>query len=322
MKYFYSFLLVFLVDICVAQTSINVNLNHLYEGNPFALNQVIETPDYNFKITRFQYYLSNFSIIHDGGSETFIDDSYLLVDASNNDYVLNSVSGITDVEEIKFHYGVDEIANHDDPAQYDPSHALAYKTPSMHWGWSGGYMFAVVDGVVDDNKDGVFDIGFDFMPVADKYYTQLNLVCTDEILSNSLTLNIDVRIDKWLTEFDLSTVGINHGQNANLASFVNVDNRKVFNTDATVSIFDSNSNLNVFNVINNGLKPFILVNQVTKKYDLSLYDISGKYLAKILLDKDRIELSEYLGESGTFILSLQDKNNKVIQTQKILFNPQ
>ena len=319
MKQIVSIFLLVISANSFAQTTVNVNLNHLYEGNSFALNEVISTADYDFKITRFQYYLSNFSIIHDGGSEAIIDDSYLLINAENNAYTLNDFTGVANVEKIKFHFGVDEVANHDDPAQYASSHALAYQSPSMHWGWSGGYMFAVVEGVVDLNKDGNFDIFFDFMPVQDKYYTELNMVVDDVISSGAITFNIDVRIDNWISGFDLSTIGINHGINTNLGSFSDVVTRQVFYTEGTVDVAYKTHNVG-FEILNNGKSPEIVTDFSSKAFKLELFDMSGKLINIIPISTQPIKLTNYTTTKGTYVLTLKDSQDKIVQTKKILLN--
>ena len=45
MKGIYTLFLGLIIQTSLAQTSVNLNLNHVYEGQSFALNQVIETPD-------------------------------------------------------------------------------------------------------------------------------------------------------------------------------------------------------------------------------------------------------------------------------------
>ncbi len=321
MKKTFLILTLFVGVLANAQTSIDVNLNHTYNGNAFELDKVIETPDYDFKITRFQYYLSNFSLVHDNASETIIDDSYLLVDASNNNYTLNDVTGVTNIERVKFHYGIDETTNHADPALQPANHPLNYQSPSMHWGWAGGYMFAVVEGVVDTDKNGTFETGFDFMPVADKYYTLVDLPTIDAINSNKLLLNIDVRIDKWLEGFDLATVGINHGQSSTLGSFADVVTRQVFSTSAVLS---SNKQITVNNelisVLDNGASAKILVKKPSNSHELILSDVSGKHISTMKLNRALINLSDFIETSGIYILLLQNDKKEVIQTKKISFN--
>lgn len=305
-----------------AQTSVNFNFNHLYEGNNFLLNEVIETPNYNFKITRLQYYLSNFSIIHDGGSETFINDSYVLIDADNDIYTLNDVNGVSSVERIKFNYGVDAVANHEDPALYDPAHALAYKTPSMHWGWSGGYMFTVLEAVVDTDKDGQYDVGFDMMPVMDKYYTTIDLVLEDNVVNNSITFNVNVNIDTWLSNFsDYSSLGINHGVNDNLDKFnAAIVKLSVFSTASTLNTKINDIDENIFTVFDHeGLSLMQLsVDQNLVEYKIEFVDSSGRLVDVIKPENKTINLSEYIPEKGIYFIVLKNSKNEVLKTAKYL----
>lgn len=305
------FLLSFFTLSVGAQTKVNINLNHIYEGSNFTLGQVIETSYYNYKITRFQYYISNFTIIHDGGLETMVNDSYLLIDADNGSYTLGDVNGITSVEKIKFSFGVDDVANHEDPALLDSSHPLAYKTPSMHWGWSGGYMFAVVEGIVDLDKDGVFDEWFDLMPVGDDYYRLISLPTDDAIISGVLDIMIDVNIDKWMMDIAVDKMGFNHGVTSYNLSFVdNIKTFQVFSTSTWVSVVSQNKFGNSFIVLNNGSDPEIKFND-WNNYSLEIFSVEGKLMARSFYIKGGVALKRYSLPNGNYIAHITDNKGNV-----------
>ncbi len=61
-----------------AQTDINLNLEHLFDGEPFSYGTTYMLDETAVEFSRVQYYLSGFEIIHDGGTVTSFPDSYVL----------------------------------------------------------------------------------------------------------------------------------------------------------------------------------------------------------------------------------------------------
>ena len=127
--------------------AILLRINHELGTTPFALNTGAKNNlNDDFNISRLEYYLSQFTIVHDGGMETNMNNIYALVDASVATDIQLGNHNITSVEAVKFYIGVDSATNHTDPASYSSTHALAPKSPSMHWGWASGYRFAALEG--------------------------------------------------------------------------------------------------------------------------------------------------------------------------------
>ena len=86
-------------------------------------------------IDRLEYYLSDMSVVHDGGQETPLNGAYVLADAFVDEvHPLGLVSGVESVEGLKFKVGIDPENNHSDPVTWPQDHPLAPQVPSMHWG--------------------------------------------------------------------------------------------------------------------------------------------------------------------------------------------
>lgn len=59
---------------------LNLDFKHLFNDAKFELNtEYINNNGHNLKFTRLNYYLSGFTITHDGGQTTTLKDTYLLV---------------------------------------------------------------------------------------------------------------------------------------------------------------------------------------------------------------------------------------------------
>lgn len=144
-----------------AQNEVMLHLAPRLGSNLFSLNQPVNHPsgNYQLKFTRFEFYIAEIKITHDGGQVTPCPDLYLLVHpAIDSMYSLGQMADVQNVESITFSVGVPSTVNHLDPASYPSGHPLAPQNPSMQWGWSAGYRFAAIEGVAGTNFSQTFEI--------------------------------------------------------------------------------------------------------------------------------------------------------------------
>jgi len=142
-----------------AQQNVVLRIEHFLGGVPYAGNvTALNSLDEDFRASRMEYYLSEFTLIHDGGQETNVDATWVLVDAHVPTSVPLGSFAITDLEAVRFGVGVDPAVNHLDPASYEASHPLAPKSPSMHWGWAAGYRFVAMEGTSGVNLAQSYEI--------------------------------------------------------------------------------------------------------------------------------------------------------------------
>ena len=74
----------FTVSIAFSQKHLKIKFNHLYDGEAVVFDEAIdEQSGYDFDISRLEYYLSEFSISHDGGTQTLLPDTWFLVNAKH-----------------------------------------------------------------------------------------------------------------------------------------------------------------------------------------------------------------------------------------------
>jgi len=142
-----------------AQQNVVLQIEHFLGGVPYAGNvTALNSFDEDFRASRMEYYLSEFTLIHDGGQETNVDATWVLVDAHVPTSVPLGNFDIIELEAIRFGVGVDPAVNHLDPASYEASHPLAPKSPSMHWGWAAGYRFVAMEGTSGINLAQSYEI--------------------------------------------------------------------------------------------------------------------------------------------------------------------
>ncbi|MCS6992026.1 MAG: hypothetical protein NZL95_09245 [Chitinophagales bacterium] len=123
-----------------------------------------------FTLSDLRYYLSNFVLIKEDGSEVPIAGTVILASPNEHEWELGTApSG--HYSGIRFLVGLDSVTNHGDPSVYPANHPLAPQTPSIHWSWNTGYIFMKIEGKVDTtlsatgtpNADFYYHIGLDQM---------------------------------------------------------------------------------------------------------------------------------------------------------------
>ena len=109
----------------------------------------------------------------------FGDDSTLLVDGNNNKVLLKDQYALIEAHKgdvtftltdiplgdyisIGFSIGLDSATNHGNPNQYAAEHPLSPINNSLHWNWTGGYIFTALEGkVVKDAETFIFHLAGD-----------------------------------------------------------------------------------------------------------------------------------------------------------------
>lgn len=195
MKAKFSLLFLLVIASCAlkAQTNVTLQMAQMLGNLPFAFNQTTQAEmGYPFYVTRLQYYVSEITLIHDGGQRTIVPEYYLLIDPSKDSVFVLGDFPVTDLEQIEFGIGVDSAHNHLDPATYPANHPLALQNPSMHWGWAGGYRFIAFEGYAGDTP-AYMPNNFQIHTIAEENYRKVTLN-VDEIFKGD-TMLIPIRAD-------------------------------------------------------------------------------------------------------------------------------
>lgn len=116
----------------------------------------------NIRFTTLKFYISGAQAMDTAGSTVgSFPSTYMLVDAATPDMNTFTLGSMTagHVHELHFLLGLDEATNRVDPTLAD--HPL--NIPGMHWSWnpSAGYKFMNMEGYVDVNNNGTFEVGAD-----------------------------------------------------------------------------------------------------------------------------------------------------------------
>ena len=193
-----------------AQTAVALRIDHKAGQAEFDGSEGWVTPmGEEVEIDRLEYYISMFTIVHDGGQETSIEGAYVLADAFVDEvHPLGEVSGVENVEGLKFNVGIDAENNHADPAQWPANHPLAPQVPSMHWGWAGGYRFIALEGGAGIN--GV--VAHEIHALGDDNHTPGEMEVLATIENGVLMLDVEADIYGFYNNISVAAGLINHGE--------------------------------------------------------------------------------------------------------------
>ncbi|MCH2043295.1 MAG: T9SS type A sorting domain-containing protein [Saprospiraceae bacterium] len=331
MKYQLTFILVALFSLLQAQKNISVQISHVVDGadNPFVENTTYSSANNGtFSFDRFEYYLCNFKIIHDGGQELTVSNLYALINASKGNGAIDLGSyNVTDIEGIDFNVGVDSATNHLDPASYASDHPLAPQNPSMHWGWASGYRFIALEGLYDSDNNGSLDATTEYHAVGDQYFSPVNLILSSQAISensNDVTLYI---------QFDLNQLLMNvqqgeqmHGSSPEISQMMdNIVNLPVFSADTTSltsTVIGTPSVDQVWTIMPNPTTDILVVDYTSLDLGTKASLVLTDALGRVMLDKrinnqatsTHLDLEDY--PNGYYYLSVHT-DGIVLDTKKI-----
>ena len=289
-----------------AQTDIKINLEHQFEGAPFAYGTTYMLDGTAVSISRVQYYLSGFEITHDGGTVTTMPDSYILGSGNISNYTLGN-EAVTNLEGINFDLGVDNLTNHMGTSNWPSNHPLSAQSPSMDWSWPSGYFFWVFEGLVDDNADGTPNKVFGLSGIGDILHTDVNSFTGINATGGVITLPFQVNVADWLKNLDLIQVGADHSASANNVQVGdNTNGETVFTLNSAVLSLDEATETKSEIYANYQLPyaPTIFYNlATTNNVDIKIYSMSG---AVVLESKDQNFEGNYFIrrelETGSYII--------------------
>lgn len=318
MKKIILFVLVFLTSQANSQNNIMLNIHHKLGDADFEMNQATKNNmDHDFKVTRLEYYISEISLIHDGGNETSIDDLWILANASTKTEVDLGEHDITSVEKIIFHIGVDAAHNHLDPSSWPNGHPLAPGFPSMHWGWTAGYRFVAYEGHGGANLNQLFQLH----GLGDNNYFTTEIELDVNAENNVLSINLDADYTRALENISVNSGVIVHGDNLQAKQCLENFRDFVFSpssiTSSTID-FSEVSEFNVFpNPVANGISTIKLdLEESGNEYDLTINSVDGKLLQHLRDISDGQTMDFSNRSTGMYFINLV-KEGQTILTKKI-----
>ncbi|MFA7275112.1 MAG: MbnP family protein [Crocinitomicaceae bacterium] len=304
---------------CSSQTAVNLNIFHKLGTSEFAyyLPSQNNTPDGNFKLSRMEYYLTNFRIIHDGGQITTIPDSVIaLVKAGPSTAIYLGNHTLNTIEGVKFYVGVPKNYNHLDPALQPNGSPLAYQAPSMHWGWIAGYQFVALEGLTSPAMNQLTELH----SFGDDNYTETTVLSEGSLYNGAFEININADYNRALENIDISTGLIVHGDFLQANEVLFNFNHYVFSSSNSLAGVEEFNpvDVSIYPIPANG-KFTIQTPQNFNADVLKLYTTNGQLLKEIRLKNGQNSINVEIEYTGIIVLEFY-KNGTKLFSEKVMNN--
>ncbi|MES2477613.1 MAG: MbnP family protein [Bacteroidota bacterium] len=312
-----SFLLLVFALSSTAQKKVTLTIKHMLGTTPFAFSKTATNNlGQSFNITRVDYYISQITIIHDGGMLMTVPNKYIL--ATGSSYVNEDLGtfAVTNVEGIKFYIGVETPTNNADPSLWPSTHPLALRSPSMHWGWSSGYRFIALEGKAGSSLATTYEMH----GLGNPNYFQQTVMAPGVNSGTNVTINLDADYIEAVYGINVSSGPIDHGVNATDLDLIKNFRDRVFKPGSGLptSIKTNEQPINVTIYPNPGKGVFQLnvINSITPVTVAKVIDITGKEIMNI--DLKNISSTEFkINTKGWYLIKLFSSNGN-ISTQKLI----
>ncbi len=302
----------------IAQTNITLNINHQLGGEELTFNTTsTNNLGDDFEIERLEYYLSRFTLVHDGGSETSVNDVWALVQGDETYSIELGSHDINSIESIRFHVGVGQDVNHEDPSAYDSDHPLAPQMPSMHWGWTSGYRFMAIEGNGGSNLNELYELH----GLGDDNYFETTVVITANAESEEIVLELEADCNRILEDIGLDMGLIVHGDYGEAQR--TLENMRDY-------VFSASANTVGTSFANAQVKTLLFPNpSIDGVFTLKLDDISGQtfqieiknILGQTIFAKSGFTSNQkftyQLNTAGIYFVNLR-QGNSVVSSQKLI----
>ena len=319
MKALYTSLLMTFAFSGFSQTPVNLNIYHKLGTADFAYNQPSQNNmmNGNFKLTRMEYYMTKFTIIHDGGMITTVPSSVVaIVKANEQTSIALGSFNVTNIEGIKFHIGVHTPVNHQDPSVQPSGTPLSFQSPSMHWGWTSGYRFIALEGKTGTAMNQTTELH----GLGDANYYETTVMAVGNLFNGEYFVNVDADYNRALENVNISQGVVVHGENQEAAVMIANFKNYVYSPSASLAGLTESiaENTSVYPIPSNGsLTISTPVNFIGNS--IKIFDLTGKLIQEHLLVDGQNKLGISLKNKGFYILDFYQNNDKLF-SKKVLNN--
>lgn len=314
MKHFILTALCLFSIFAIGQKNVTLNFDHKLNNSSTVLNAVgTNNIGHDFKLTRIHYYVSQIILVHDGGQETPISNTWMLVDVSEQTSLNLGSYPITVLEAIKFAVGVEAAVNHSDPSTYPASHPLAPQMPSMHWGWTSGYRFIAMEGMSGAN----FGYGLQIHGLGDANYYPLTINTAGIANGNDLNINITANYEGILHGMNLSSGFIMHGETDQAKDgLINMTKHVFKSSEGNASLGQEEEALEAVSIFPNPSHGELFIQSNGKEnVAVSVYDLLGNLVFNVDLNEAITPIN--LQDNGVYFMTISS-GAELLQTEKII----
>lgn len=206
-------LFAFLANTSAQTNRVVLSFDHKVGANPLVINQTVFSIWNGKKVilTRAEFYLSKMAIVKQDSSRVQLTDMFILANANFPTEYDMGTWNTSMAQSVVLNVGVNPEHNHLDPGLYPQTHPLAYKNPSMHWGWQSGYRFMVVEGKIDNNGDGVPESPFEVHSFDDILYKSVTVPTAKTAVNGVLNVRFNLDYIQLFKNIPMSGSLLQHG---------------------------------------------------------------------------------------------------------------
>lgn len=133
------------------EKTISIEVSHRFDGQPLQVNTAYDLNGQTVTFTNFKYFLSDFQLTDDDGNSIVteqIGEGAVLVPTTGGTFDFAKTTAET-LHNVGFALGVDSLRNNADPMLSAYPLSLDSIAFDMHWGWTAGYKFMILEGMVE-----------------------------------------------------------------------------------------------------------------------------------------------------------------------------
>lgn len=218
-KLFFSLFLMILISFAgckkddTSGIDFTLNFDATYNGSRLVKNNTYTFGDYPLLFQRFRMYVSDITLLKGDKEVKIADVAYLdfTQDLTKTDttevlpLILHHVPADS-YDAIRIGFGVNPVNNAKRPSDFKAPNPLASEVD--YWqGWKS-YIFMILDGKADPDKDGVKNLNFSYHCGSDAVYTVNTYTLPIQVSDQTRSLDISFDVLKLLTNDDGSLFDI------------------------------------------------------------------------------------------------------------------
>lgn len=310
----------------VAQQNVFLTIQPKFGSQNLDMNAQYSTQDgFSFQLDHFDYYLSGVQLTHDGGQVINLENEVFLIEPTSHTVYLGYLN-VTNIEQLTAYVGVPSNLNTSsgadaiDITQYPGNHPLSFQEPSMHWGWTSGYMHMIIGGNVDLNADGTFETLFEVHSLGDANYRGFTMpIVQTQTSSNQIDINLNCFVDQWIKDISLQTVGVSHGTTGpNMEIMMNIETEPVFEQSLSAGSIHKPEKRGMLKLHRSDNEIIVQWEGIENANQLELVDLNGRILAASWISGSSGQVTIAHKNEGVCFLRVLDENKAVIHSIKCM----
>lgn len=220
-----------------SQTEVVLTIVNKYEGESIEMNKTYRFNNSTITFSRISYYLDDIEINYNQGESCQFENAVLCNGISHSESLGILDDNIYGISSIQFSVGVNASNNQTVPQDHPSTSTLYHQNPPMYSYSNTSYIFAVIEGLIDNDDDGYPETPFVLRATGDQLLATTSIEVNQSSNQNRAEIMLNCVISSWLEDIDLSIVSIQENSNTHTSLLMeNIGLKNVFQASSTTSI--------------------------------------------------------------------------------------